>query len=39
MGRIVHLEDEPEISFAQIVAKACVGQTVRVIESTPERLR
>ena len=39
IGRIVHLEDEPEISFAQIVAEGLrVGQTVRVIESTPERL-
>jgi DtxR family Mn-dependent transcriptional regulator len=39
IGRIVHLEDEPEISFAQIVAAGLrVGQTVRVIESTPERL-
>jgi DtxR family Mn-dependent transcriptional regulator len=39
MGRIIHLEDEPEISFAQIVAAGLrVGQTVRVIESTPERL-
>ncbi len=39
LGRIVHLEDEPEISFAQIMAEGLrVGQTVRVIESTPERL-
>jgi DtxR family transcriptional regulator, Mn-dependent transcriptional regulator len=39
IGRIVHLEDEPEISFAQIVAEGLrVGQTVRVIESTSERL-
>lgn len=38
-GRIVHLEDEPEISFAQIVAAGLrVGQLVRVVESTPERL-
>jgi DtxR family Mn-dependent transcriptional regulator len=38
-GRIVHLEDEPEISFAQIVAEGLrVGQLVRVIESTPTRL-
>ena len=38
-GRIVHLEDEPEISFAQIVASGIkVGQIVRVIESTPNRL-
>jgi DtxR family transcriptional regulator, Mn-dependent transcriptional regulator len=38
-GRIVHLEDEPEISFAQIVAEGLrVGQLVRVVESTPTRL-
>ncbi len=38
-GRIVHLEDEPEISFAQIVAAGLrVGQRVRIIESTPTRL-
>jgi DtxR family Mn-dependent transcriptional regulator len=39
LGQIVHLEDEPEISFAQIVAEGLrVGQTVRVIESTPSRI-
>lgn len=38
-GRIVHLEDEPEISFAQIVAEGLhVGQIVRVIDSTAERI-
>jgi DtxR family Mn-dependent transcriptional regulator len=38
-GRIVHLEDEPEISFAQILAEGLrVGQLVRVVESTPQRL-
>lgn len=38
-GRIVHLEDEPEISFAQILAEGLrIGQIVRVIESTPNRL-
>ena len=38
-GRIVHLEDEPEISFAQIVAEGLrVGQVVRIVESTPSRL-
>ena len=38
-GRIVHLEDEPEISFAQIVAAGVrVGQIVRIVESTPERM-
>jgi DtxR family Mn-dependent transcriptional regulator len=39
LGRIVHLEDEPEISFAQILAEGLrVGQDVRVIEATPERI-
>jgi len=38
-GRIVHLEDEPEISFSQILAEGLrIGQTVRIIESTPERV-
>ena len=38
-GRVVHLEDEPEISFAQIVAVGLrVGQLVRIVESTPTRL-
>jgi DtxR family Mn-dependent transcriptional regulator len=38
-GRVVHLEDEPEISFAQIVATGLrMGQRVRIIESTPTRL-
>ena len=39
LGRIVHLEDEPEISFAQIVAEGLrLGQRVRIVESTAERL-
>jgi len=39
LGRIVHLEDEPEISFAQIVAEGLrLGQRLRIVESTPERL-
>jgi DtxR family Mn-dependent transcriptional regulator len=38
-GRIVHLEDEPPISFAQILAEGLrVGQVVRVIERTPQRI-
>ena len=38
-GRIVHLEDEPAISFAQILAEGLrVGQVVRVIERTPQRV-
>ena len=39
IGRIVHLEDEPEISYSQIVATGLrVGQLVQIVESTPERL-
>lgn len=38
-ARIVHLEDEPEIAYAQIVGAGLhVGQLVRIVESTPERL-
>lgn len=38
-GRIVHLEDEPAISYAQIVAEGLkVGQLVRVLESGPARV-
>lgn len=38
-GRIVHLEDEPPISFAQILAEGLrVGQIVRLIERTPQRV-
>jgi len=38
-ARIVHLEDEPEIIFKQIVAAGLrPGMTVRVLESGPERL-
>jgi DtxR family Mn-dependent transcriptional regulator len=38
-GRIVHLEDEPEISYAQIVAEGLrLGQTVRIMDATPERV-
>jgi DtxR family Mn-dependent transcriptional regulator len=39
-GLVVHLEDEPEISFAQILAEGIrIGQRVRIVESTPERVR
>lgn len=39
LARVIHLEDEPPISFAQLVAEGIrVGQIVRLIESTPERL-
>jgi DtxR family Mn-dependent transcriptional regulator len=38
-GRVVHLEDEPEISYAQIVAEGLrVGQLLRIVETTPTRL-
>lgn len=39
LARVVHLEDEPPISYAQLVAEGIfVGQTIRIIDSTPERL-
>ncbi|MBE2222202.1 MAG: DtxR family transcriptional regulator [Anaerolineae bacterium] len=39
-GRIVHLEDEPEIVYAQLAAEGLYpGMTVRVIEKTPSRIR
>lgn len=38
-GQIVHIEDEPPLAFAQIMAEGLrLGQTVRVIETTAERL-
>jgi DtxR family Mn-dependent transcriptional regulator len=38
-GRIVHLEDEPEIAFAQIVAAGLrLGQVLRVIDATADRV-
>jgi DtxR family Mn-dependent transcriptional regulator len=39
-ARIVHLEDEPEAVYAQIVAEGLhVGQIVRMIHSSPKRVR
>lgn len=39
VARVVHLEDEPPISYAQLVAEGIkVGQTMRLIESSPDRL-
>lgn len=39
-AEIVHIEDEPEAVFAQIVALGLVpGMHVRVLERTPQRLR
>jgi len=38
-GRIVHLEDEPPLAYAQILAQGLrLGQTIRVLETGPERL-
>ena len=38
--RVVHVEDEPEIVYAQLVAESIhPGMVVRVVESTPERVR
>jgi DtxR family transcriptional regulator, Mn-dependent transcriptional regulator len=40
VARIVHLEDEPEVVYAQLVAEGLhLGQVVRIIESSPERVR
>ena len=39
-GQIVHLEDEPEIVYAQLVAEGLYpGMSIRVIEKTPTRIR
>jgi DtxR family Mn-dependent transcriptional regulator len=39
-ARIVHLEDEPEAVYAQIVAEGLhVGQVVRMIEASAKRVR
>jgi DtxR family transcriptional regulator, Mn-dependent transcriptional regulator len=38
-GRITHLEDEPPLAYAQILAEGLsIGQVVRIMESTPERI-
>ncbi len=38
-GRIVHLEDEPPLAYAQIVAEGFrVGQILRLLETTPGRV-
>jgi DtxR family Mn-dependent transcriptional regulator len=37
-ARIVHLEDEPALAYSQILASGLrLGQTVRLLEKTPER--
>jgi DtxR family Mn-dependent transcriptional regulator len=39
LARIVHIEDEPALAFAQIIALGLhPGQPVRVVESSPARL-
>ncbi|NOX60658.1 MAG: hypothetical protein GXP42_01715 [Chloroflexi bacterium] len=39
-GRIVHIEDEPEMVYAQLVAEGLhPGMEVQVIERTPQRIR
>ena len=38
-ARIVHLEDEPPLAYAQLTAEGLkLGQIVRVIERTPSRM-
>jgi len=38
-GRVVHLEDEPEISYAQITAEGLrIGQVLRIVDTTPDRI-
>lgn len=40
LGRIVHIEDEPEVVYAQLVAEGLYpGMAVRVTEVTPQRVR
>jgi DtxR family Mn-dependent transcriptional regulator len=37
-GRIVHLEDEPPLAYAQILAEGVhLSQTLRILESSPQR--
>ena len=38
-GRITHLEDEPPLAYAQILAEGLrIGQVVRVVEAGPDRI-
>ncbi len=38
-ARIVHIEDEPAIAYEQILAAGLkLGQTIRIIEKTPQRI-
>jgi DtxR family Mn-dependent transcriptional regulator len=39
-ARIIHLEDEPEVFYAQLVAEGLhIGQEIRLTEDSPQRLR
>jgi len=39
-GQIVHLEDEPEAIYAQLVAEGLhIGQEIRLLETSPQRIR
>ena len=39
IGRVTHLEDEPPLAYAQILAEGLrVGQVVRIVESSGERI-
>jgi len=39
LARVVHLEDEPAVAYAQLVAAGiAVGQIIRIIDASPERL-
>ena len=39
-ARIVHLEDEPEAIYAQLVAEGLhIGQEIRLLETAPQRIR
>lgn len=39
-ARIVHLEDEPEAVYAQLVAEGLhIGQEIRLLETSPQRIR
>lgn len=39
IGRIVHIEDEPEVIYRQILAENIhIGSQIKVIENTPSRL-
>lgn len=39
LAQIVHLEDEPPLAYAQILAEGLrLGQTIRVLQATPERV-